>query len=128
MSRIVLISAVAEGYRRGGLKFGKEPIKVDLDDLEDGPAVAIETDPNLTIKPLEISADCSKCQEQVAALMDENSKLKGQLSAAHADIDRLNQFIAEMAEANKPTEQAELVTEKAFDNPEPASTTKRGAK
>lgn len=82
MSRIVLIAAATEGYRRGGLKFGKQPIEVNLDELEDGSAVAITTDPNLTIKPLEMTADCTECHKRIEELEAQNAELQAQLNTA----------------------------------------------
>lgn len=100
MSRIVLIAAATEGYRRGGLKFGVNPKEIDLSTLDNRQAETIMNDPNLTIKDV-TSSDCSVCEEKLATAhltIDEQAK----------EIDGLKQVIAEMSEDNKPDEGTHL--------------------
>jgi hypothetical protein len=49
MARLVLISCASGAFRRAGFTFGHDPLLVDLDELSDGAADAIESEELLTI-------------------------------------------------------------------------------
>jgi hypothetical protein len=49
MARLVLISCASGAFRRAGFTFGHDPVLVDLDELSDGAADAIESEELLTI-------------------------------------------------------------------------------